>query len=111
MCPHTLLFPVTFGIYVSSYYGMCVLIPLYVCPHTTICVLILRYVSSYYNMCPHTTIYVFSYNYICVLLLLPGASTRTACSSGPLFSPVALVRAPGVCVCVCARAHDALIEP
>jgi hypothetical protein len=42
--------------YVSSYYHMCVLLLLYVCPHTT--------------MCPHTTIYVFAYYYICVLILL-----------------------------------------
>ena len=32
--------------------------------HTTICVLILLY------MCPHTAIYVSSYYYICVLILL-----------------------------------------
>ena len=70
---------------------LCALVLLYMCPHTTICVLILLYpicvlilqyvssyydvssyyyicvlilphVSSYYNMCPHTT--------ICVLILL-----------------------------------------
>jgi hypothetical protein len=101
MCPHTLtaivnhrshtiyvlsyycIYPHT-TIYVSSYsqgdsesphsYYICVLILLYMCPHTTICVLILLY------MCPHTlraivnhrihTIYVFSYNCICVLILL-----------------------------------------
>jgi hypothetical protein len=52
--------------YVSSYYYcMCVLILLYMCPHTTVCVLILLY------MCPHTTIYeeegeeTFSYCYMC----------------------------------------------
>ena len=33
---------------------MCVLILLYVCPHTI-------YVSSYYYVCPHTTMYVSSY--------------------------------------------------
>ncbi len=65
-------------IYVSSCY--------YVCPHTTICVLMLLYVcprttvyvSSYYYicvpiplyMCPHTTIYVSSCYYMCVLELL-----------------------------------------
>jgi hypothetical protein len=48
----------------SSYYFVSgVLILLYVCPHTTICV------SSYYYMCPHTTIYVSSYYYVCVLVL------------------------------------------
>ncbi len=41
-------------IYVSSYYFMC--------PHTTICVLILC-------MCPHT-IYVSAYYYMCVFILL-----------------------------------------
>ena len=61
MC--VLILPRT-AIYVSSYYYICVLILLYMCPHTTICVLILPY------MCPHTTIYVSSYYYICVLILL-----------------------------------------
>ena len=81
--------------YVSSYYYICVLILLYMCPHTTICVssyyyicvLILLHVSSfyyvssyssYYYMCvlillcisPHTTIYLSSFYYICVLMLL-----------------------------------------
>jgi hypothetical protein len=36
-------------IYVSSYYYTCVLMLVYMCPHTTICVLIPLY------MCPHTT--------------------------------------------------------
>jgi hypothetical protein len=35
-------------IYVSSYYYMCVLILLYMCPHTAI------YVSTYYYLCPRT---------------------------------------------------------
>jgi len=51
-----------------------------VCPHTTVCVLILLYVSSYHFMCPHTTmcphitigvlilLYVSSYHYIYVLI-------------------------------------------
>jgi hypothetical protein len=51
-------------IYVASYYYICVLILLCMCPHTTI------YVSSYYYMCPHTTTYVSSYYNICVLILL-----------------------------------------
>jgi hypothetical protein len=50
----------------------------YMCPHTTICVLILPYVSSYYYICvlrlqyiyPHTTVCVSSYYYICMLILL-----------------------------------------
>jgi hypothetical protein len=40
------------------YYYTCVLILLYMCPHTTI------FVSSYYYMCPHTTIDVSSYYYV-----------------------------------------------
>jgi hypothetical protein len=56
---------------VSSYCYICVLILLYMCPHTTI------YVSSYYficvlilpYVCPHTA-YVSSYCYIYVLILL-----------------------------------------
>ena len=51
---------------------ICVLILLYMCPHTAvyvssycyICVLILLY------MCPHTALYVSSYCSICVLILL-----------------------------------------
>ncbi len=82
--------------YVSSYCSICVLILLYMCPHTTI------YVSSWRRrtlttkitllrlklrvvpcmqvahtcvlillyMCPHNTTYVSSYYYICVLILL-----------------------------------------
>ena len=62
MCLHTRW--VLILLYVSSYYHICVLILIYVCPHTTIhvssyyytCVLILLY------MCPHTT--MSSYYYI-----------------------------------------------
>jgi len=56
------------SIYASSYYYICVLILIYVCPYTAIvfsycyiCVLILLY------MCPHTAIDVSSY-YACVLI-------------------------------------------
>jgi hypothetical protein len=42
--------------YVSSYYYICVLIPLNF--------------SSYYYICPHTTVCLSSYYYICVLILL-----------------------------------------
>jgi hypothetical protein len=78
--------------YVSSYCYICVLILLYMCPHTAIyvssycyiCVLILRSRVAYVAratyvlhmsyicvliliyMCPHTAIYVSSYYYICV---------------------------------------------
>ncbi len=86
--PQLLLQHLRFSI-ITSYYYICVLILLYVCPHPTI------YVSSYYctcppnttsvlillymcphTKCPHTTIYVSSYHYvslhyyICVLTLL-----------------------------------------
>ncbi len=52
--------------------SICVLVLLYMCPHTAIyvsaccyiCVLILLY------MCPHAAIYVSSYCYVCVLILL-----------------------------------------
>ena len=83
MCLHTTM-------YVSSYYCICVLIRLCMCPHTTLCVLILLYMSSAYivvwggilhshntfkllvDMRPHTTRYVLrillsmpSYYYMC----------------------------------------------
>ncbi len=87
----------------EAYYYMCVLIILYMCPHTAtfvsscyyICVLILlcmfprstTYVSSYYYvcvlvllyMCPHTTMYVSSFYYICVLILLYVSSYYFIC--------------------------------
>ncbi len=64
VCPH---------MYVSSYYYICVLILLYMCPHTAdVCWRLLTYegVSGALQVCPHTTIYVSSYCYICVLILL-----------------------------------------
>jgi hypothetical protein len=82
-------------IYVSSYYYICVLILVYMCPHTCIyvsashtciymCQELLIYVSGATDTCvlillyisPHTTIYVSgatdvsSYYYICLLILL-----------------------------------------
>ena len=53
-----------------AYSYICVLIPLYMCPHTTICVLMQgRYKHHEVTaICPHTTIYVYSYYYICVLM-------------------------------------------
>jgi hypothetical protein len=78
ICPHTIYMLLYVSSYlsqlrcssvaaVSSYYCICVLILLFMCPHTyhtSMCVLILLYmcphtticVSSYYYMCPHTTI-------------------------------------------------------
>jgi hypothetical protein len=63
MCPHTSIY-VSSYLYVSSYPYMCVIIPLYMCPHTshTACVLIPLYI------CPRTSIYVSSYLYICFLI-------------------------------------------
>jgi hypothetical protein len=54
-------------IYVSSYYYICVLIPLYLCPHTPkyVADMRLQAVAQFDN-----TIYVSSYYYICVLILL-----------------------------------------
>ena len=58
-----LLVAVLVLLYVSSYY-ICVLILLYMCPHTTtIYVSSYCYVSSYYYMCTHTTLS--SYYYVC----------------------------------------------
>ena len=61
---------------------------LYICPHTTIYVLVLLHVSSYYhicvlillNICPHTN----SYYCICVLVLLWRSSlaSTTGCQWG-----------------------------
>jgi hypothetical protein len=39
------------SIYVSAYYYIRVLMLLYMCPHTTIYVLMLLYMSSYYYIC------------------------------------------------------------
>jgi hypothetical protein len=47
------------------------------CPHTTICVLILLYLSSCYCMCPHTTICVLILLYVFVLILLYVCSHTT----------------------------------
>jgi hypothetical protein len=61
MRPHT-------TIYVSSYYCICVLILLYMCPHTTMCV---SFVLMLLCMCPYTT--------ICVLILLCMCPHTTMC--------------------------------
>ena len=42
----------------------------YMCPHTTLCVLMLLYVSSYYYICLLMLLYVSSYYYIRALVLL-----------------------------------------
>ena len=96
--PHT-------SIYVSSYLHMCVLIPLYMCPHTSmcrhtsICVFIplymvssYRHVSSYLCVfipyvytCPHTSIYVSSYLYMCPHTSICVSSFLYICVLIPLY--------------------------
>ncbi len=75
------------SIYVSSYYYICALILLCMCPHTT------TYVSSYYYicvlillLCPHTTICVLIL--LCVLMLQVGAAVSMVYVTG---QPVVLV--------------------
>jgi hypothetical protein len=71
MCPHTTI---------------CVLIQLYMCPHTTTflssyyCIGVRHTtinVPSYYYICPHPTIYVSSYYYLCVLVLAHSPLLKT----------------------------------
>ena len=52
-------------IYLCPHTTICVLILLYMCPHTTTCPHTTLSVSSYYYLFPHTTIYVSSYYFIC----------------------------------------------
>jgi hypothetical protein len=75
---------------------ICILILLYMCPHTPICVLIpycftcvfilyicvliLLYVSSYCYICVLIFLYVCSYCYICVLILLYVSSYCYICA-------------------------------
>ena len=69
-----------------SYYYICVLIQLYMCPHTTTflssyyCIGV-RHTTinwpSYYYICPHPTIYVSSYYYLCVLVLAHSPLLKT----------------------------------
>jgi hypothetical protein len=80
MCPHTTIC-VLILLYVSSYYYMC---PHTMCPHTTICV------SSYYYMCLHTNLCASSYCYVCVLIPV-AALLQLCCSWGSLYDR---------CICV-----------
>jgi hypothetical protein len=82
MCPHT-------AVYVSSYCCMCVLILLYVCPHTAVYTAV--YLSSYCYKCVLILLYVnrpqiagyVSFCYISVLILLYIClHTTTSASSG-----------------------------
>ncbi len=57
--------------YVSAYYLMCVLMLLYMCPHTTVYVPSCYYICALcYYMCVFILLYVSLYYYICVLILL-----------------------------------------
>jgi hypothetical protein len=57
-------------LYVSADCDMCVLILLYVCPHTAVCVLITLHVSSYCHTCVLILLYACSHTAICVLITL-----------------------------------------
>ena len=59
ICPHTTMCVLTLQ-HMCPHTTMCVLILQHMCPHITVCVLILQHVSSYYYVCPHTTTYVSS---------------------------------------------------
>ena len=72
-CAHPLRYRHHAVSYVSSYCFLCVLIILYMRPHTAM------YACSYCCMCPHTAIYVSSYSYICVLILLYVPSYCSIC--------------------------------
>ena len=87
MCPHA-------TIYVSSCYYICVLILLYMCPHTTICVLILLY------MCPQTS--------ICVLILLNMCPHTTGRGRARFLLPCRPARASRRGVCMCVHANSLL---
>jgi hypothetical protein len=97
MCRHT-------AICVSSYCYICVLILLYVCPHTAI------YVSSYCYICvvillyacPHTAIYVSSYCYMCVLILLYMCPHTAMCVSSYCYICVLILLyvCPHTAICV-----------
>jgi hypothetical protein len=70
MCPHAQIFMCLHT--PASYYYICVLILLYMCPDATVYVLILLY------MCPHTTTNVSAHS--CLILPTPTASRPTSSS-------------------------------
>jgi len=97
MCPHAM--------HVSSYYYICVLILLYMCPHITVCVLIFLY------MCPHITMYVSSYySRICV----SSYYSRVARSYTPLLSSyicvLMLLRTTRIHSCMCPQARHRVCD-
>ena len=115
MCPHTAIS--VSSLYVaSSYYYVCALILLYMCPHyilrphTTIYLSSCYYmcpqatvcVSSYYFMCPHTTTYVSSYYYTCVPILLHMCphTTISASSYSYICVLILLYLCPQVCLSI-----------
>ena len=96
MCPHTIC--VLILLYMCPHTTICM------CPHTTICVLMLLCIFPHTTtcmcphtticMCPHTTIFVSSYYYVsshyymcphtpCVLILLYMPSLYSVCVQGP----------------------------
>jgi hypothetical protein len=82
--------------HVSSYCYMCVLI-LHMCPHPTICVLILLY------RCPHTTIHVSSYCYVCVRILL------YMCPHTAMCVRILLYMCPHTAICVSAYYYTCVL--
>ncbi len=94
--------------YVSSYYYICVLILLHMCPHTIHthqdktddAKVILPY------MCPLTAIYVSSYNYVCVLILDTRTKTRPMMLRCALSLPLLYLGDVFVCVCVCVCVYN-----
>jgi hypothetical protein len=85
MCPHT-------TICVSSYYDVCGLILLYMCPHT-------MYVASYYYMCPCTTIFLSAYYDVCVRILLYMCAHTTIYQSSCYYVCVLILLYTTIYVC------------
>ncbi len=56
--------------YCLRYAPMCVLILLYVCPHTIVRMSSHYYIRLFRGPCPHTTVHMSSCYYMCVLILL-----------------------------------------
>ncbi len=98
-------------LHVSAYHYICVRIPLYMCPHTTI------YVSSYHYMCPHTTIHVSCRSGIAqALISTPASTTEHVPSVVKMVQPAAGAEdvsresgnaaGGGHAVCVCGGGHS-----
>ena len=93
---------------------ICVLILLYMCPHTAMCVSSCCYICvlMLLYMCPHTAICVSSYCYMCVLMLLYVCPHAAICVSLSYFI-LNVCAHPTTCVlillCVCAGLHDPVV--